>query len=536
MKYFAQIYNICAFFLFWKEACDLVTLFYTIRFLKNPVYKFVFFLLFFVSAGVVLLAGCKKDDYDTSPDIQLSFSTDSVMFDTVFTTVGSATQWLKVYNNADSYVNIDRIKLSNDPNNSYRMNVDGISGNDLHDIEIGPKDSIFIFIEVTVTPGENALYPFVDGSIDFTTNGNDQKVKLVAWGWDAIFYTPTRFPTNGLPDYTLIDTVNANATVTWTDEKPIVVYGYLVVDSLQTLIIEPGTQIFFHQSSGLWVYRDGNIKAEGTLEKPIVFQGDRLESFYDEQPGQWDRIWINENSNASKNNVFKNVLIKNNFIGIQCETLPFNNPTEPGISANTLKLDNVVIRNNSIASIYSKNYRIDANNLSLSSGGQYLLAGTGAGQYNFDQCTFANNWTFGTRQTPSLYLNNYVPVSNTEIIAYPIPSSTFRNCIIYGNGLNELGLDFETDNGNVQINLEFMNCLIRAEEEVVLEYAGFLDSAGNFVGQNPGFVNFSDGDFHLLIDAFARDKGGNGVGLPASDLDGVQYSTPRPIGCYTYVE
>lgn len=535
MKYFAQIYNICAFFLFREGANDSIQPFYIIRFLKNPVYKFVFFFMLFAAAGIVLLSGCKKDDYSTSPDLRLSFSTDSIMFDTVFTTVGSATQWLKVYNNADSYVRINRIKLSNDPNNSYRMNVDGISGTDLHDIEIGPKDSIFIFIEVTVTPGQNALYPFVDGSIDFTTNGNEQKVNLVAWGWDAIFYTPTVFPTNGLPDFTLIDNANPNATVTWTDEKPIVVYGYLVVDSLQTLIVEPGTQVFFHQGAGLWIYRDGNIKAEGTLEKPIVFQGDRLESFYEEQPGQWDRIWINENNNASKNNVFKNVLIKNNFIGIQCETLPFNNPTDPGLSTNTLKLDNVVIRNNSIASIYSKNYQIDANNVSLSSGGQYLLAGTGAGRYNFDQCTFANNWTYGTRQTPSLYLTNLLAVSSTEVKEYSIETCEFRNCIIYGNGINELGFDFQIDDSSIHVNLALKNCLIRGEEEVLQEFSSYLVGT-NYVGQNPGFINFSDGDFHLLLDAFARDKGGNGIGLPQSDLDGVQYSSPRPVGCFTFVE
>ncbi len=518
-----------------EGAIDLVTSFYTIQLLKNPVYKFVFFFLLFVAVGAVLLSGCKKDNYDTSPDLRLSFSTDSVVFDTVFTTVGSATQWLKVYNNANSYVSIEEIKLSNDPNNSYRMNVDGISGTDLHDIEIGPNDSIFVFVEVTVEPGENALYPFVDGSIEFTTNGNNQKVDLVAWGWDAIFYTPSRFPTNGLPDFTLIDTINPNATVTWTEEKPIVVYGYLVVDSLQTLIVEPGTQVFFHKSSGLWVYRGGNIKAEGTPEEPIIFQGDRLESFYDEQPGQWDRIWINENSDPSKDNIFKNVLIKNNFIGIQCETLPFNNPTEPGLSSNSLKLDNVVIRNNSIASIYSKNYRIDANNVSLSSGGQYLLAGTGAGQYNFDQCTFANNWTFGTRQTPALYLTNLVAVNSTDVYEYSIENSQFRNCIIYGNGINELNFDFAFDDPSITVDLALTNCLIRGEEEVLQPFSTYLTGT-NYVGQDPGFVNFPDGDFHLNADAFVRDKGGSFTGLPQSDLDGVQYSNPRPIGCFTFVE
>src|SRR5690554_3421015 len=290
----------------------------------------------------VVLSGCKKDNYNTSPDFRLAFSTDSVKFDTVFTTVGSATQMIKVYNRENAYVHINNVRLLNDPNNSFRINVDGLPGDHLTEIEIGPKDSIFIFIEVTVTPNADALYPFVEGKIEFETNGNKQSVDLVAWGWDAIFYVPDVFPTNGLPNYSIISD-DPGGTVTWTAEKPIVVYGYLVVDSLQTLVVEPGAQVFFHQGAGLWVYRGGNIKAIGTLEDPIVFQGDRLEPFYADQPGQWDRIWINE---GSVNNVFEHVEIKNNFIGIQCEPLPFDESAVITVSSNTLSLKNVHIWNN----------------------------------------------------------------------------------------------------------------------------------------------------------------------------------------------
>ncbi len=471
------------------------------------------------------LSGCKKDEINTSPDLRLTFSTDSVKFDTVFNTVGSATQVLKVYNSDDSYVNISKVSLLNDPNNSYRINVDGLAGTNLENIEIGPNDSIYIFIEVTVEPNANILYPFVEGKIEFETNGNRQSVDLVAWGWDAIFYVPDVFPTNGLPNYTIISD-DPNATVTWTAEKPVVIYGYLVVDSLQKLVVEPGTQIFFHQGSGLWVYRGGNIKAEGTLEEPIVFQGDRLESFYDEQPGQWDRIWINE---GSQSNVFKHVLIKNNFIGIQCETLPFNNPNPVSVASQPLKLDNVVIRNNSIAGILSKNYKIIANNVLMSSAGQYLLAGTGGGSYNFNNCTFANNWKFGTRQTPAVFLTNLTPVSSTEVEVRPIDSSKFRNCIVSGNGLNEIGLDFDLAQ---PVILKFENSIIRAEEEVInpiLEYF----AGTTYVGQQPGFVDFSGGNFQLTPGAFAIGKGQN-TGL-IFDLIGTPYANPPAIGCFEFL-
>lgn len=476
------------------------------------------------------LSGCKKDEINTSPDIRLTFSTDSVKFDTVFNTVGSATQALKVYNNDDSYVNISKVSLLNDANNSYRINVDGLPGDNLENIEIGPNDSIYIFIEVTVEPDANILYPFVEGKIQFETNGNKQTVNLVAWGWDAIFYVPDVFPTNGLPNYTIISD-DPTATVTWNAEKPIVVYGYLVVDSLQKLVVEPGTQVFFHQSSGLWIYRGGNIVAEGTLEEPIVFQGDRLESFYDEQPGQWDRIWINE---GTESNVFKHVLIKNNFVGIQCETLPFNNPSPVFVASEPLKLDNVVIRNTSIAGILSKNYKIDANNVLMSSGGQYLLAGTGGGSYNFDNCTFANNWKFGTRQTPSVFLTNLAAVSSTEVEVRPITTSRFRNCIIYGNGINEIGLDFDLSFPEASVDLNFANCIIRAEEEVINPILEYFDGT-TYVGQQPGFVDFSGGNFQLTPGAFAIGKGQN-ISSLNTDLIGKPYANPPAIGCYEFLE
>lgn len=483
-------------------------------------------------AVILGLSSCRNEEFNESPDVILSFSTDSIKFDTVFATVGSATQLLKVYNTDDSFVRISEISLLNDPNNSYRLNVDGISGTEFESTEIAPNDSLFIFVEVTVQPDANQLYPFVEGIIQFNINGNIQEVDLVAWGWDAIFYVPTVFPTNGLPDFTLIDNDNPTATVTWSNEKPIVVYGYLVVDSLQSLVIEPGTEVFFHAGAGLWIYRDGNLKAEGTLEEPIVFQGDRLESFYDEQPGQWDRIWINEGAN---DNVLRHCIIKNNFIGIQAETIPFAYNIEAGLADNKLILENVAIRNNSIAGLFTRNYRVDANNLLLSSGGQYLLAGTGGGEYNFDQCTFANNWRFGIRTTPAVFLTNVFQIDASTIAINDIESSRFRNCIIYGNSFNEFGLDFEMASG-IDVDLQFQNCLFKSEEEVIQEYIdeGYL-AGTNYVNQEPGFVDFSSGDFRLIETAFVRSIGLNSSSLPEFDIVGTPYNSPPPIGCFEFL-
>ncbi len=483
---------------------------------------------------VLVLSGCRKDQFNDSPDYRLQFSTDSVIFDTVFNTIGSATQILKVYNRDDNPVRISNLRLVNDPNDSYRINVDGLAGELFSDVEIGGNDSIFIFIEVTVTPDQDQLYPFVDGALEFQTNGATQNVKLVAWGWDAIFYYPTVFPTNGLPNYALVSQ-ELNATVTWTGEKPIVIYGYLVVDSTQSLVVNAGTQVFFHQGSGLWIYENGRLVVNGEVDNPVVFQGDRLESFYAEQPGQWDRIWIN-NASADNNHEIRNAIIKNNFIGIQVEPLPFG-PNTLSLSNSTLVLENVAIRNNSIAGIFSRNYQIDADNLLLSRAGQYLFAGTGAGVYNFDQCTFANNWNLGIRQTPAVFITNLYGIDANTVGVGSVTGSRFRNCIIWGNALNEIGMEFDTENIPFAIDLKFQNCLFRAEEEVFNAFDPGLFEGSVWVNLNPGFVDFSAGNFNLLVDSEVRGKGANNPDLPQFDLVGRPYDPNfRPLGCLEYFE
>lgn len=489
-----------------------------------------YFSAFLWSALVALvlmasLSSCRDDDISTPPDFRLSFSVDTLFFDTVFNTVGSATRLVKVYNRSSDRVRIERVVLENDPNNSFRLNLDGMPGTSFPEVEIGGNDSLFLFVEVTVDPNGDQLYPFVDGHVRFDLTGGAQRLPLVAWGWDAIFYPRPQDSVRtvqGLPPfYTISD---GTGTINWTADRPIVIRNYLVIDEGQRLEIAPGTQVFFHQGGGLWIYAGGSIQAVGSLEERISFQGDRLESFYAEEPGQWDRIWINE---GSQDNRFENVIIKNNFIGLQVEPLPFGD-NNLSISNNELQLKNVVIRNNSIAGLFIRNFKIDAENLLVSRAGQHLLVTQGGGTYRFDHCTFANNWNVGIRQTPSVFMTNVFPIDATTAGVLPVSNSQFRNSIFYGNSFNEFILDFDTDNASV--GLQFTHCLFRAEPEVIEEIQDDYFAGQNWVGNQPGFVNFSGGDFRLREDAFVRGIGLSQGGLPTHDLLGFPYANPRPLG------
>jgi hypothetical protein len=202
---------------------------------------------------------CKKERFINDTSAKLNFSNDTVYFDTVFTQLGSATQILQVYNPYNESIKINSLKLAGGSNSPYRLNVDGQSGSSFKDLIIGPKDSLWIFVQVTINPTNINSPLVVQDSIVFNTNGNIQDVDLVAWGQDAIYYrADTRI--KGLPPFSLLDP-NPGTIKTWTKDKPIVIFDYLVVDSAQKLIIDAGARIHFYtKSSGLWVYKYGSIK------------------------------------------------------------------------------------------------------------------------------------------------------------------------------------------------------------------------------------------------------------------------------------
>lgn len=488
--------------------------------------------LLFISLLFILLASCRKEDeiFDGS-SAQLNFSTDSITFDTVFTTIGTSTKYLMVHNPYSETVKISSIRLIGGQQSNFRINVDGRSGNSHQDVEIPPKDSIWVFVEATVDPN-NLQNPFViEDYVEFITNSNRQTVKLVAWGQNAIYYTPTTF-SNNLPDYTCLTGPCGDeippVNVQWTDSLPIVVYGYVVVDSLDELTIQAGTKVHFHNSAGLWVYSGGKLTVNGTKEEPVIFQGDRLELPYSERPGQWDRIWINEGAQNSINYA----IIKNAFIGIQAEVLPFTNPPYDPNTPRYLEIKNTIIDNSASVGLLSSIFSIDAENLLITNSGQHNVVLRSAGDYNFTHCTFANYFDAANRETPSFFvLNSFVTANATQVIG--IPEVQLYNSIIDGDLDNEF--DTEVIN-NGSITFDVQNTLLKTTYNT--------SNASEFqnIIKNPSSEIFNDplnGDFELFEQSVARNGGNiNFANQVPLDLNGESRTTDgQPdLGVFEWVE
>ncbi len=450
---------------------------------------------FIVSAVLALLmlwmSACRKDVLNTDPSAKLSFSNDSVYFDTVFVTFGSVTKRFKVYNPHSERIRISNIRLSGGNNSFFRLNIDGLPANEASNVEIEGGDSIFVFCEVTIDPN-NELNPFVvSDSVMFETNGNTQQVKLVAYGRNADFFRPTNFPTNGFPAYSVLD-----GSTTWTNVKPKVIIGYLVVDSAQTLTIEAGTQVFLYNNSGLWVYKQGTLKVMGTATDSVVFQGVRKEPEYREEPGQWDRIWINQGSTG---NEIHYAVIKNGNIGLQLEDV-----IELGVAPQgALTLSNTRIRNMRAFGIYGVGYRLDAWNTVVGNCGAYGLAFIRGGNYRLRHCTFANYWGKSVRSEPNVFLSNAQNRGGQTIISDL--NFEFANGIVYGNLQNGNELVVEGESG-AALNWQFKNSLLRIDNADIntSDPTHFVNIRLN---EDPAFIDVQQQNYRIGSGSPARNWG-----------------------------
>lgn len=482
--------------------------------MKIRIYQpLIFFMI--LSMFLIIISCEKKEEFINKSDAIAAFSSDSVVFDTVFTTIGSVTKQLRVYNNYDKKLKIGRIYLKSGSSSSYRMNIDGTPTLGLNDLEIDANDSIFIFVKVTIDPNDD-LSPFVvSDQIVFETNGNTQEIELAAWGQNANYIVADQnIP--GFPPFKIV--AGEYTDTTWNSEKPYLVYGYAVVDSNAILRISEGTQIHLHSNSGLWVYKGGSLKVNGTMENPVVFQGDRLEYGYSETPGQWDRIWLNE---GSINNEFNYAIIKNGFIGIQAETLQEQ-------MGNALVINNTIIENMTGFGLFSRYYNISAANLVIGNCEIYDIALTLGGNYDFRQCTFANYWNNSLRQTPNLILNNYYKDINDQVVPFQM-EVFFRNCINYGR--NDEEMEFDLDTAAV-FNYTFENCLLKTS----LNTDDPETYINCIINDDPLFVDPSINDYHLDSLSPAIDRGNTEVAQSVpEDIDGVNRLPDPDIGAYEYV-
>jgi len=358
-----------------------------------------------ICSFILLATSCKKESFITSGDALLRTSEDTLHFDTVFTTLGSTTQYLKLFNQNDAKLNISSIELMGGTTSFFKLNVDGLPGTSFKNIEMEANDSLYFFATVRIDPNIANLPFLVRDSIKIQFNGNTKWIQLEAYGKNAKFMRDV--------------VISQNTTLP--NDTPIIILGSLVVNQGKKLTIQQGTNIYIHPNAPIII--DGTLIAIGDTSAAgkIIFQGIRIDDPYKDYPGSWPGIYFRDNS---KDNVLQHCILKNAFQGVIAVN-PSTNILNPKLTLNECVFDNIYD-----AAIGGTNSSITGINCLVSNVGTGFAAISG-GNYNFNHCTFVSISNYYlSHKKPLIVLSN----TNEKDVSFNSLIATIDNSIVYGEG------------------------------------------------------------------------------------------------------
>ncbi len=458
------------------------------------------------------LWSCQKEPF-TAGSNALRFSTDTLTFDTVFTEVGSFTLGLKIYNRENAPVTLSSVRVGGGAASPFRINVNGVPGPEVKDVEIAGGDSVYVYATVRINP-DSADAPFiVSDSLVATLQGRQYSVPFLAYGQNAHYVRGA-----------LLETQTWGAA----DKKPYVIVQSALVKEGATLTLAPGTRVYMHADSRLIV--QGKLLAEGTRTDSIIFQGDRLDRAYFGRrgyPGEWGGLYFDSRSNGSR---LRHVILQNggNTALGALPALIQVNPDSVQNGTPQLYLDKVILRNSLGYGILSFGGSISGSNLLIHSCGANALALLEGGRYAFDNCTIHLQGTYALRHIdqPAVVALNYFEFAEKQYRDRDL-DAVFRNCIVWGTIDTEV---FLAKRAASAFNVVLQNCLLKAKDPAAYAPATQSDLLLN---TDPLFRNTEKEDFHLQGNSPAK-----GAGVPGSepalqtDLDEVARGGQWDLGCY----
>ncbi len=375
--------------------------------------KITIYWLFSILFVSVLLPACEglDENYSTNPSHRLSFSMDTLSFDTVFTTIGSATREFMIYNPNSEPLNMESILLAGAGTTGFRINVDGKKGDSFHDVGILANDSMYVFVEVTVNPNGLNQPLLVQDSVLITVNGIRQRILLEAVGQDVNLWKSGKVITQ--------DTI-------LTAERPYLVYDSLVVAPQVKVEIAEGATFYMHDKANVVVY--GTLHAKGGADAPVLFRGDRLDFIlndllpYDRTPGQWGGIFFKPESFG---NVLDYTIVRNGTTGITC--LP--STTEES----KLKMSDSQVTNMAGNLFSAINCDVEVVNSELTNATENVVALLG-GNYRFVHSTLANYMSVFLRKDTATLGSHTLLMSNSQPERqFTSLKARFDNCVIDGS-------------------------------------------------------------------------------------------------------
>jgi len=468
-----------------------------------------------VALIAVAMAGCDDNDsFSASAGNVLTFSTDTVRIDTLFSTVPSTTRSFWVYNNSGDGIRCSSVSLENGDKSGFRVNVDGTylspaSSYTATDVEIRKGDSIRVFVELTSsTNGAETPQLLEDNLVFQLESGVTQKVNLTAYTWDALKLT------------------NAVITsdTTFSTARPILVYGGITVAEGATLTLAAGTTLYFHDGAGIDVY--GRLCTEGQAGNEVVLRGDRLDNMFDYLPydlmsGLWNGLTFHA---SSYDNTLAFTDIHSTFDGVVCDSADATRPK--------LTMRHCTIHNCQGYGLRATNSLLVLENCQLTNAMQGSVCING-GDVTMNFCTLAQYYPFDSNRGPALA---YYATSDS-----PLLRMDFVNGIVTGFADDQVFGG--ADNDSTAFNYRFVSSILRTPEVsdsariVNVIFEDVSDTAAIQGTKHFQLVSHDTQhyDFHLSAQSTAIDRASTDYAT-ATDRDGTTRDATPDIGCYERVK
>lgn len=475
--------------------------------------KLYYKILASIALAMMLFACTDDDSFTTSPDYQLSFSTDTLKLDTTFSNVPTAAKSFWIYNYSGDGIRCSNIRLERGNQSGFRVNIDGVylgkeAGYQTGGIEVRNKDSVRVFVELTSAyTRKEAPQKIEDNLIITLESGRIQKVNLNAYSWDA----------------DVIRSLKVKNDTVISSTKPIIVYGGITVDSAATLKIGAGTVLYFHHDAGIDVY--GKLVTEGTPSENVVLRGDRLDRLfsylpYDRVSGQWQGIRFR---GSSYDNVLAYTDIHSTFNGVLADS--------SDVARTTLTLDACTIHNCQGYGLMSTESKVVLRNSQFTNtlkdcvfidGGDAIVNG----------CTMAQFYPFDSKRGVAFRCS----------ALKPLRAMNCANTLITGYADDELMITRKKDDPTV--DYLFDHCVIRTPKPttadslkfVGVDYENVRDTTKygrkHFVKIDTDKLSY---DFRLDSVSSAIGKASVATSLP-TDRRGTARDDKPDIGAFEYVK
>lgn len=481
----------------------------------------IFLSLLLLLAGMSLTS-CREDRLSNDTSLRLALSTDTLSFDTVFTSVGSATEIVKIYNPNANALLIDGFHL--DSARYFHINIDGETDiTRLRNIEIRGGDSLYIFVRVNIDPNSGTTPLLVEDALHVLYNGTTLDLRLEAYGQNVHIIRSAKRRTQ------------YNESMTFSAGLPYLIYDTLLF--AEALTIEPGARLYMHLGASIYAYDD--VTAEGTLEQPIQIRSDRLDNLFDTVPylyaaGGWGGLFlINDKKGAAPKYTLRHVNILSGNVGLYC----YNEQTG---AMPYLSLRDSRIHNQAIYGLVLQNVDAEVINTEISNAASYCVYISG-GTHRFVHSTIASyfRWTNVAIQSAPRDTVAAVYIDNLSKSG-PRTTTSFINSVISGLRRNNLLLATPLPQ---YYSGEIIGCYLKADSLIGSSahdnvYWHETDSANVFANDFYA-ISHRTRYYDFRLDSLSAARGiaiADTAACYPTDLDGKSRLTDShpDAGCYEY--